>query len=110
MSTSKSYLPATEFAAATLGAQIVAARRQLGWTQDELAGRLGVTRHLVARIEAGSLSATLGVAFEAAVTCGVQLFGVDATELSRVADRERDRVALLPARVRMRVPVIPNDF
>lgn len=110
MSATTNYLPATERAVAALGAQIASARRELGWTQEELAGRLGVTRHLVARIEAGSLATTIGVAFEAAVICGVQLFGVDAAELGHVVERERARVALLPARVRTRVPVISNDF
>lgn len=110
MKTHRSYLPATEQAAAALGAQIAAARRELGWTQEQLAGRLGVTRHLVARIEGGSPSAGLGVALEAAIVCGVPLFGVEREELSRVARHEQDRAALLPARVRQRTPAVPHDF
>jgi len=106
----KAYLPATEQAASALGAQIATARRELGWTQDQLAGRLGVTRQLVARIENGAPGATLGVVLEAAIVCGIRLFGVARDDLSLVADRERARAALLPARVRQQPMEIPNDF
>jgi hypothetical protein len=37
---------------------------------------------------------------EAAIVCGVPLFGVEPDELRRVADTERTRLALLPERVR----------
>ena len=110
MKKQRASLPATERAAAALGAQIVAARRELGWTQSQLAGRLGVTRHLVAKVEGGSTSATIGVALEAAIVCGVRLFGADRDDLPLVAEREQARAALLPASVRHRTPVIPNDF
>jgi transcriptional regulator with XRE-family HTH domain len=110
MKKSRAYLPATEQAAAALAAQIAASRRELGWTQEALAGRLGVDRHLVAKIEAGSPSVTLGIALEAAIVCGVPLFDVRRDELSLIARQEQVRVALLPARVREQNPVISDDF
>ena len=110
MKTRKAYLPATEQAAVALGAQIARARRELGWTQDDLAGRLGVSRQLVARIEAGSPSSSLGSVLEAAVLCGVRLFGVDSADLTLIAENERSRAALLPNRVHAKPVVIPNDF
>lgn len=106
----KAYLPATEQAAGVLGAAISVARRELGWTQDDLAARLGVTRQLVARIERGSTRVALGTVLEAAILCGVRLFDVDRADLSIVAKDEHARAALLPARVRQRTPVIDNDF
>lgn len=110
MRRSRRYLPATESALAVLGGQVAVARREIGWTAGELAERLGVTPALVARIERGAPTTSIGTVFEAAVLCGVPLFGVDATELGDLAQRQRDRVALLPARVRSSAKPVANDF
>jgi len=110
MKANKAYLPATEDAVVALGAQIAVARRELGWTQEDLAARLGTSRQLVAKIEGGSSGVSLGTALEAAILSGIRLFGVDVADLSLVADRERARAALLPARVRPKTPVVANDF
>ena len=110
MKTQKAYLPTTQDALAALGAQIAGARRELGWTQEELAARLGVRRQLVAKIEGGSPGTAIGSVIEAALLCGVRLFGVESGELSDVAERERARAALLPSRIRQRDAVIDNDF
>lgn len=105
-----SYLPATREAVNALGAQIAAARRELGWTAQDLAQRLGVTAQLVGRIERGSAGTSIGTVIEAAVLCGIPLFGVDAADLGQVAGRARARLALLPERVRPRVLELDNDF
>ncbi len=110
MKRTHSYLPATREALGALGAQIAAARRELGWTAADLAGRLGVTPHLVGKIEKGSTGTAIGTVLEAAVVCGVPLFGVDAQSLGRVADQARARLALLPERVRVTTPELDNDF
>jgi len=109
----RSYLPATSLALQALGSQIAAARRELGWTAAELAGRLGVTPQLVTRIEKGAPGTAIGTVLEAAVVCGVPLFGVDPADraaLGAVAERERNRVALLPARTRRKPVVVDDDF
>jgi len=105
-----SYLPATLDALAILGAQIAAARRELGWTAAELAERVGVTAPLISRIENGRPTTQIGTVFEAAVLCGVPLFGKDSTELGATARGERNRLALLPTRVRKPPLIIDNDF
>ena len=94
------YLPATEHALAALGAQVASARRLAGWTVADLAERLGVSRNVITRIEQGAPGTAVGTVLEAAVVCGVPLFGVEPGELGRVAETERSRLALLPARVR----------
>ncbi|MCU4187183.1 helix-turn-helix transcriptional regulator [Acidiferrimicrobium sp. IK] len=104
------YLPETLDALAALGAQIAAARRELGWTAAELAERVGVSAPLISRIENGRPTSQIGTVFEAAVLCGVALFGGDRAELASVARSERNRLALLPARVHHRPTVIVNDF
>lgn len=110
MKRTHTYLPATTDAVAVLGAQIAAARRELGWTAEELAARVGVSAPLISRIENGKPTTQIGAAFEAAIICGVPLFGEDAAGLAASARRQRDRVALLPSRVRTRPVRIANDF
>lgn len=110
MKRAHTYLPATLEAVEVLGAQIAAARRELGWTAADLAGRLGVTPHLVGRIEKGSTGTAIGTVLEAAVVCGVPLFGADAQAVGRAADQARARLALLPKRVRVTTPDLSNDF
>jgi len=96
----RQYLPATGHALSALGAQVAAARRQAGWTTADLAERLGVSRNLITRIEQGAPGTAVGTVLEAAVVCGVPLFGVEPDQLGRVAETERARLALLPERVR----------
>lgn len=110
MKVRRSYLPATKAALGALGAQIRAARHELRWTRAELAARLGVTETTLSRIERGMPGTSIGLVFDAATICGVPLFGVDASELSRVAEGERARLALLPARIRRTLPEVDDDF
>ena len=111
MKRERQYLPATQHALSALGAQVAAARRQAGWSTAELAERLGVSRNLITRIEQGAPGTAIGTVLEAAVVCGVPLFGVDPDELGRVAATERTRLALLPERVRSAGPgQVDDDF
>lgn len=104
------YLPATQHALALLGTLIAQARRERGWTAAHLAERLGVHPTLIARIERGAPTTAIGTAFEAALLCGVPLFGLDQARYSEVLDREQARLALLPARVRPRTVEVSDDF
>jgi len=97
-------------AVGALGAEIAAGRRAAGWTQEQLAERLGVTRKLLARIEHGGPNVSIGTVLEAAVLVGVPLFGVNRRDLPLVADRARAQAALLPARVRHSSLDIDDDF
>lgn len=93
-----------------MGSQIGVARRELGWTAAALAERLGAHPTLVGRIEKGAPGTAIGTVFEAAILCGVPLFGVDASDLGPIADRERARLALLPARTQRRRREVSDDF
>lgn len=106
----KVYLPASQDALKVLGAQIAQARRELGWTAIELAERVGVSAPVISRIENGSPVTQIGTVFDAAVICGVPLFGVPVTELGGLARQARDRLALLPSRVRSRPVEVSDDF
>lgn len=103
-------LPATRDALTVLGSQIAAARRELGWTAAELAERVGVSAPLISRIENGFPTTQIGAVFDAAVLCGVPLFSADPAGLNRLAKAERNRVALLPSRVRHKPLELSDDF
>ncbi|MCA5894502.1 helix-turn-helix domain-containing protein [Isoptericola sp. NEAU-Y5] len=106
----RSYLPQTHAALRALGGEIAIARRELGWSAAELADRLGSSPGLVGRIERGEPGTAVGTVLEAAVLCGVPLFGVEARELGSVASRVIDKLALLPQRVRRHDIEVPDDF
>lgn len=113
MKQTRTYLPTTSYALQALGAQIAVARRELGWTAADLAERLGTTAQLVSRIERGAPTTAVGTVVEAAVLCGVGLFGADPddpTAMAAVAERERLRLALLPSRTRRRTVQVSSDF
>lgn len=92
-------------AARLLGARIRLARRERGWSQDELAARAGVTPRTVSKIEHGDLSVRLGTVFEAAALLRVPLFEADRSRLSGDLDLAQARSALLPRPSRSR----PDD-
>ncbi len=106
----RTYLPITMDALALLGAQIAAARRELGWTATELAERVGVSAPVISRVENGRPTTQIGTVFEAAAICGVPLFTSDRSELHHLARAEQQRVALLPTRVRTTPVSIDDDF
>jgi transcriptional regulator with XRE-family HTH domain len=110
MKKSRRYLRSTTAAVTALGAQIAAGRRLRGWTAAELAERLGVSVPTLRRLENGSPTVAIGVAFEAAVLCGVDLFSADPADLPRIATEAQLRAAVLPSRVRREPTNIDDDF
>jgi transcriptional regulator with XRE-family HTH domain len=100
MARARTYSPLTVEAAALLGARVRLARRERGWTLQELADRVGVTHPTMSKVERGDPSVRLGVAFEAAVIVGVPLFHEDRGRLRLEAGRVEDRLAVLPQLVR----------
>ena len=91
---------ASRDALAVLGAQIKTARLARGWTQADLAGRIGVDARTLAAVERGEPHSTIGTAFNAAFTVGVNLFGLDGDELALARRRGEETLALLPRQVR----------
>lgn len=70
-------------------------------TEDELAGRAGISRRTLQKIERGNPKCEIGLFFEVATLVGVQLFGVeDTATMPMHRDRINDKLALLPQRVR----------
>lgn len=97
-------------AARLLGAQVAMGRRERSWTMAELAERAGVTVPTVRKVERGEPTVALGIAFELATLVGVPLFTSDRAELAAMADRARDRLALLAERVHRPSGDVHDDF
>jgi DNA-binding XRE family transcriptional regulator len=79
-------------------------------TENELAGRAGISRATLQKIERGDLKCEIGLVFEVATLVGVKLF--EAEDSSAVAlhlGRINDKLALLPQSVRTSVKV-DDDF
>jgi transcriptional regulator with XRE-family HTH domain len=109
MKVSRTFHPAARDAAALLGAQVRAARTARGWTQRDLAERVGTTPFTIGKVERGDPTVGLGVAFDAAVITGVPLFVEDRPRLTHEAARAQQTLALLPQRVRPHQD-IDDDF
>jgi transcriptional regulator with XRE-family HTH domain len=110
MKRSRLYSTETIEAAQLLGAQVALARRERRWPARDLAERAGITQPTLRKVERGDPTVTLGVAFEVATLVGVPLFYDDRTGLSLDLDRTRDRVAVLPQRVRVPADRTKDDF
>lgn len=92
-------------AAELLGLQIGRARRERRWSQAELAERAGIARSTLHNLESGDPAVSMGTAFEVATLVGVPLFTPEPDRLRGLVARERDQLALLPAKVRPRIEV-----
>nr|WP_298273364.1 helix-turn-helix transcriptional regulator [Geobacter sp.] len=93
-----------------MGKLIRLARRERKMTEEDLAGRAGISRRTLQKIERGDLKCEVGLVFEVANLVGVKLFGdEDSANLSRHIGRVDDKLALLPKRVR-RVVKVDDEF
>lgn len=102
--------PQTLDAARVLGLEIARARRARRWTTEELAERGGVSRTTLRSIERGAPTVAIGTVFEIATLLGLDLFGASPQQLPEMVARGRDRLALLPARVRRPNEPVYDDF
>lgn len=110
MPTHHTYSNQTLAAAEALGLEIARARRAQRWSVTELAERAGISVPTLRNIERGVPTVALGSAFEVATLVGLDLFGEDVEGLERMVERGRERLELLPARVRDRSRPVRDDF
>lgn len=102
--------PYAKEACELLGSLIQESRIQKGMTIAEMAERAGVSRGLVARVEAGDLGCSIGVVFEMAALLKIELFGLDPRNLSSHLAMKQDKIKLLPQRVRKAKEAVYDDF
>jgi transcriptional regulator with XRE-family HTH domain len=92
-----------------LGSQVREARIGRRWSVRGLAERAGISTSTLLKVEGGDPSVTLGVALDVATLVGVPLFDEDRARLGAELARRRDRLTLLPQRVR-REGDLGNEF
>jgi transcriptional regulator with XRE-family HTH domain len=88
-----------EVASGRLGERVRALRRERGLTLEVLAGRSGVSRAMISKLERGEKNPTLVVAAKVAEGLGVslsQLVGVDERRQAAVVPKERRMVVRDP--------------
>ena len=102
--------PETIDAVRVLGLEIANARRARRWTEAALAERAGISAVTLRNVERGVPTVGIGTVFELATILGIELFGADRQDLRRLVERGRDRLALLPSRVREPTGPVSDDF
>jgi len=102
----RTYLRQTRDAAELLGKLIRLGRKERKMTEGELAGRAGIARRTLQKIERGDPRCEIGLVFELANLVGVSLFGDEGNaNITRHISRVDDKLALLPKAVRNTVHV-----
>ncbi|WP_374658766.1 helix-turn-helix transcriptional regulator [Phenylobacterium sp.] len=76
----------------------------------ELAERVGVSRDMMRRIEAGDPRCAIGVAFEAASIVGVTLFEEDRSNLTMRLAEHDEKLRLLPKAIHKARTTVKDDF
>jgi transcriptional regulator with XRE-family HTH domain len=104
------YSPQTIDAVRVLGLEVAGARRVRRWTEAALAERVGISAVTLRNVERGVPTVGIGTVFEVATILGIELFGADREGLRSLAERGRDRLALLPSRVREPTGAVRDDF
>lgn len=104
------YSTPTLDAAKVLGLELARARRERRWTAQDLAERAGISVVTLRKVERGDPTVALGTVFEVAVLLGVPLFDVERSALPELVRRGRERLALVPSRVREPVARVRDDF
>jgi len=93
-----------------LGHMVREARLKKALTTSELAERAGISRTLLQRIERGDPGCSIGTVFEVAAICGVPLFESDQREIVGLLATQKEKMALLPKRIRSEHKITKDDF
>ncbi len=109
MTKGRAYSRYTRVASDLLGKLVRLGRKERKWTEQELAGRAGISRATLQKIEKGDLSVAIGLVFEVAALVGVKLFDDEQSSLVSHIARADDKLALLPSAVRKRRKTMVDD-
>jgi len=110
MAKQRTYSQYAQEAAVLMGEQIKLGRKQRQWSEKNLADRAGISRATLQKIENGEMSCSVGSVFELATLVGVKLFEPDSMPLSKHIEHTRDKVALLPQRIKATKKAVRDDF
>jgi transcriptional regulator with XRE-family HTH domain len=104
------FSPHTLDALALLGTTIATRRRARRMPMAELAVRVGTSVPTLRKIERGDPTVAIGIMFETATILGLDLFEDDNYRTRHLLERQRDRLALLPQRIRDQVEPYDDNF
>ncbi len=93
-----------------LGNLIRLARRERGFSQEELAERMGSTRMTINRIENGNTQVAIGTVFEACFIVGIPLLGCDEKHVNNLSRMLSYMNKLLPDNIPAKNIIINDDF
>jgi len=93
-----------------LGEQIKLGRKQHKWSEKILSERAGISRATLQKIENGEMNCAIGLYFEVATLIGINLFEHNNFPLSQQIERIKDKVALLPKRIKSNTKEVDDDF
>ena len=110
MTKQRTYSQYAREAAALMGEQIKLGRKQNRWTEQNLADRAGISRATLQKIENGAMSSAIGLVFEVASLVNVKLFEADSMPLAKHIEHTKDKIALLPQRIKVKHKAVRDDF
>ena len=110
MAKQRTYSKYAQEAATLFAEQIKLGRKQRKWTEKNLADRAGISRATLQKIENGEMSCAIGLVFEVATLVGISLFEQDKFPLSKYIEQTRDKIALLPQRIKVKPKTVDDDF
>ena len=110
MAKQRTYSKYTQEAALLMGEQIKLGRKQRKWTEKNLADRAGISRATLQKIENGEMNCAIGLVFEAAALVGLNLFEQDKYSLATQIEHTKDKIALLPQRIKTKAKEVDDDF
>jgi transcriptional regulator with XRE-family HTH domain len=106
----RAYSKYAKEAASLLGQQIKLGRKERKWSEQNLAGRAGISRATLQKIESGEMSPSIGLVFEVAALVGVPLFEQESRALATSIELTQNKIALLPKRIRNKTKAVDDDF
>ena len=110
MAKSRVYSKVTREVMKLLSRQIKIARKQRGWSENELAKRAGIARATVQKIEHGDLGCAIGLVFEVAILVGVRLFSAELSSLKAHTKHADEILALFPKHTHTSKRVVNDAF
>ena len=100
---------ATKSTVSYLGNLIKLARKERGFSQQELAERINISRSLIQRIESGHSKCTIGNVFEACFVLGIPLMGCDKEHVNNLSRMLSYMNVLLPEGIPNK-KIVNDDF
>ena len=104
----RTYSKSTQDVMILMGQYIKLYRKKKSWTESNLAKRAGISRATLQKIEKGDANCSIGLVFEVATLVGVPLFEQKKPSLSGHIEQLKDKLVLLPCRIRNKVKIDDN--